>query len=177
MPIIIPAVTAQHTARVASLRAILDATEAVDSYCVDYLTSEGVVDRDYLGSERVDHVTRTLAELDGIVTASAELAESNGVTADGHLFAVTVRRARSLADAIREAIVGEVEIAPEQVDGFTTTATLHADCDDCTAEAESARIMARATGSTGATHGRESRDAAGDLVVEHSATVSREAGL
>ena len=40
----VPLVTVQHTARVASLRAIVDATEAVDSYCVDYLDAEGAVD-------------------------------------------------------------------------------------------------------------------------------------
>jgi hypothetical protein len=116
----VPAVTVQHTARVSSLRAIVDATEAVDSYCVDYLTPEGVVDRDSLGSERVDHVRRTLAELDSIVAASDELAATNTLTADAHLFAVTVHRARSLAEAIREALtataegseVDEVEAAP-----------------------------------------------------------------
>jgi hypothetical protein len=101
-------VTVQHTARVASLRAILDATEAVDSYCVDYLTAgdDGslIVDRDALGRERIDHVQRTLAELDAIVSASAEIAESGAVTADAELFAVTVRRAHMLSDAIREAM-------------------------------------------------------------------------
>jgi hypothetical protein len=101
-------VTAQHTARVASLRAILDATEAVDSYCVDYLTAADngsrVIDLDALGRERVDHVQRTLAELDAIVAASAELAQSGATVADAELFAGTVRRAHMLADAIREAM-------------------------------------------------------------------------
>jgi hypothetical protein len=100
----VPAVTAQHTARVSSLRAILNATEAVDSYCVDYLDAEGAVDVAALMGERVDHVMRTLAELDAIVAASDELAESGEITADAHLFAVTVRRARTLAQAIREAV-------------------------------------------------------------------------
>jgi hypothetical protein len=104
--IVVGPITVQHTARVASLRAILDATEAVDSYCVDYLTTEGVVDRDALGAERVDHVMRTLSELDAIVSASDELAETNTLTADAHLLAVTVRRARELAAAIREAVQG-----------------------------------------------------------------------
>jgi len=108
----VPLVTVQHTARVASLRAIVDATEAVDSYCVDYLDAEGAVDLEYLGTERVEHVRRTLAELDGIVSASDELAATNTITADAHLFAVTVHRARSLAAAIREALTG----APAEVD-------------------------------------------------------------
>lgn len=108
--IAVPAVTAQHTARVASLRAILDAAEAVDSYCVDYLAADpetGLlhVDRDALGRERVDHVMRTLAELDAIVTNAAEVAPHE-IVGDAHLLAVTVRRARGLAAAIREAVQG-----------------------------------------------------------------------
>ena len=102
--IAVPTITVQHTARVASLRAILDATEAVDSYCVDYLTPEGVIDLDALGRERFDHVRRTVAELDAIVSAQAELAATNTLTADAHLFAITVHRARTLAAAIREAV-------------------------------------------------------------------------
>lgn len=97
-------ITVQHTARVASLRAILNATEAVDSYCVDYLTDGGIVDLEALGYERVDHVRRTVAELDAIVAASDEIAAQNMLTADQHLFAVTVNRARALAAAIREAM-------------------------------------------------------------------------
>ena len=102
--IALPPVTVQHTARVASLRAILNATEAVDSYAVDYLTPEGIIDADSFSRERVGDLTRVLAELDSIVAASAEIAESGAVTADAELFAVTVRRAHMLADAIREAM-------------------------------------------------------------------------
>lgn len=100
----LPPVTVQHTARVASLRAILNATEAVDSYCVDYLTPEGIIDADSFSRERIGDLRRTLAELDGIVSASAEIAQSGAVTADAELFAVTVRRAHMLGDAIREAM-------------------------------------------------------------------------
>lgn len=108
MTLNVPAVTAQHTARVASLRAILDATEAVDSYCVDYLAADPTtgllhVDREALGRERVDHVTRTLAELDAIVENAAAVAPHE-VVGDPNLLAVTVRRARDLAAAIREAV-------------------------------------------------------------------------
>jgi hypothetical protein len=102
--IIVTPTTAQHRAYVLSLRAILDATEAVDSYCVDYLTAEGTVDRESLGMERVDHVSRTLAELDGIVSGSDALAQTGDVCADPKLLAFTVRRARQLAAAIRQAI-------------------------------------------------------------------------
>jgi len=109
-------VTAQHTARVASLRAILDATEAVDSYCVDYLISgDGgglVVDRESFQRERLADLLRVLAELDGIVTASREIAESGAVTADAQLFASTVTRARLLAAAIREAMGYPTDPAP-----------------------------------------------------------------
>lgn len=102
--ILVKPTTAQHRAYVLSLRAILDATEAVDSYCVDYLTAEGTIDREALGMERVDHVSRTLAELDGIVSSSDELARTGEVCADPQLLAVTVRRARQLAAAIRQAV-------------------------------------------------------------------------
>lgn len=102
--ITLPPVTAQHTARVASLRAIVNAAEAVDSYCVDYLTPEGIIDADSFARERVGDLTRTLAELDGITSASDELAQSGATVADAELFAVVVRRARMLADAIREAM-------------------------------------------------------------------------
>lgn len=103
-PIVVAPITVQHTAYVQSLRAILDAAEAVDSYCVDYLTGEGTVDREALGMERIDHVSRTLAELDGIVSSSDELARTGEVAADAQLLGVTVRRARQLAAAIRQAI-------------------------------------------------------------------------
>ena len=75
-------VTVQHTARVASLRAILNATEAVDSYAVDYLTPEGTIDADSFSRERVGDLARVLAELDSIVSASDEIAQSGAVTAD-----------------------------------------------------------------------------------------------
>lgn len=72
---------------------------------------------------------------------------------------------------------------------WAITHLLHEDCDDCLAEARNAVTMARVTGSVGATSKRDHREpaavavvpgtpldqwpAAGELVVDHSATVTR----
>lgn len=96
--------TSDHEAFLAVCRLVVNQTETVDSYYVDYTLSDPgalYVDRDYLGRERVDHVLRTLAELDEITRQGA----AGGDSEIGHLSRATVERASYLAAAIREALV------------------------------------------------------------------------
>jgi hypothetical protein len=109
----------QHKAAVASLRFIVEATETVDSYTVDYTTAAPgahnilVIDRDFLASERVGDVLRVLAELDAIVSGNWEWALMEAVTPEARLRVDTVERARVLAEAIREALGHGRPTAPE----------------------------------------------------------------
>lgn len=115
MPLYIQPTDEQHRAAVASLRFIVDATETVDSYTTDYTTpAEGahnilVIDREFLGRERVSDVLRTLAELDAIVAGELGMV-MEAVTPEAALRADTVTRARDLADAIREALAARSEL-------------------------------------------------------------------
>lgn len=110
MPMYISPTSDQHKAAVASLRFIVEATETVDSYTVDYTTPHPdahnvlIVDRDFLASERVGDVLRVLAELDTIVSGNWEWALMEAVTPEARLRVDTVERARVLAEAIREAL-------------------------------------------------------------------------
>lgn len=110
MPTYIQPTTEQHTATVAALRFIVEATETVDTYSTDYLIAEGgawnvlVVDRDSLARERVGDVLRVLAELDAIVSGAWEWSLMEAVTPEARLRVDTVERARVLAAAIREAL-------------------------------------------------------------------------
>lgn len=54
---------------------------------------------------------------------------------------------------------------------WAITDVAHDDCDECRNEAESAAILARATGSRGSTHSTERY--VDNLLVVHSATVQR----
>lgn len=86
-----------------TLRYVVESAELVDSYCVDYIEAGGdTIDRHYLASERVDHVRRTLAELDAVISRGQA-----GVVGDPQardIQVTTVRRAAALAAAIREAL-------------------------------------------------------------------------
>lgn len=104
MPIVTTVASESTRASFRGMRTALDAIELVDSYCVDYLNAEGIVDRDALGRERVDHVMRTLAELDGV----AEL-ELDSAFVPRTVLQYTSATARCLAAAIREALAGESE--------------------------------------------------------------------
>lgn len=110
MPIYLTPSTEQQRTAIAALRFIVDTAETVESYMVDYTTpAEGahnilVVDRDFLGRERVADVLRVLAELDAIVQGGWEWSLMEAVTPEAALRADTVERARVLADAIREAL-------------------------------------------------------------------------
>jgi hypothetical protein len=86
-----------------SLRYVVESAELVDSYCVDY-TEAGAdtLDLRYLASERIDHVRRTLAELDAVISRG-----QTGLTGDPQardIQVTTTRRAAALAAAIREAL-------------------------------------------------------------------------
>lgn len=80
-------------------------------------------------------------------------------------------------DAAREAVLDIIQEADGPLDGFTITATLHEECWDCGQHAEQAVAIARATGSTGATHSEDYRRADAIIVALHSATVQRHSDL
>lgn len=104
MPITVPAASAGHYARTATLKLIAESAETVDSYCVDYLTSEGTIDHEYLELERVSNLRRVLDELDAIVVRRWEWPLMEAATPAPRVLVDTVDRARALADAIREAL-------------------------------------------------------------------------
>jgi hypothetical protein len=93
------------------MRQVAAATEVVESYCTDYLDAEGRVDLESLGHERVDHVMRTLAELDALV---------DGLTPDTTyvpraVFEYVLRTADELRRAIREALTQKTPPSAEDI--------------------------------------------------------------
>lgn len=104
MTILVPLVTDEHDRQLAALKFTVDSTEAVDSYCTDYLASGlSTVDPEVIGRERLDDLRRVLAELDAIVRSSWEVALMDASSVDARLLGATVERARNLAAALREA--------------------------------------------------------------------------
>jgi hypothetical protein len=94
--------TSDHEGFLAVCRLVVNQAETVDSYYVDYTDPSGLhIDAEYLGRERVDHVLRTLAELDEITRQGG----AGGDSEIGHLSRVTVERASYLAAAIREVLI------------------------------------------------------------------------
>jgi hypothetical protein len=97
---------AAETALLHVLRYVVDSAELVDSYCVDYTepggTGTGPIDLRYLASEKIDHVRRTLAELDAVIQRGQTGIVGDPIARD--IQVTTVRRAASLASAIREAL-------------------------------------------------------------------------
>lgn len=92
------------------LRQVAEATEVVESYCTDYLTPEGVVDLDALGRERVDHVMRTLAELDALVDIKPDT-----TFVSRPVFEYVLRTADELRRAIREALTQKAPPTAEEI--------------------------------------------------------------
>lgn len=105
MTILVPLVTDEHDLQLAALKFTVDSTEAVDSYCTDYLISGmSTIDTEVLGRERIDDIRRVLSELDAIVKSSWEVALMDSTSANARVLGATVERARNLAAAIREAL-------------------------------------------------------------------------
>lgn len=104
--VLVPLVDPSREPLLSALAFTVAATETVDSYCVDYLLHDSsALDVENLLRERVDHVTRTLTELDEIVRVSLDHASiESSAPAVAVLLGDTVARARSLALAIRGAL-------------------------------------------------------------------------
>lgn len=140
MPTIVPNLTDtdQRTARLSSLRFILDSAETVDSYCVDFLTVGdfgGIIDREQVEAERIDRLARVLRELDAIVSSLWEYSLMEAVTAEARIGVETVERARALAQAIREAVasIARTDLIPTPTDDGEIVSPYYMHSVDCAA--------------------------------------------